>query len=64
MKNYSGKKMCALAKKEVPSKDPKGYAPLVVGGEYFCEKCGRVAIGKEMLCSGKKGKDKGKEKKK
>ena len=56
MKDYSGKKMCALAKKEVPKKDPKGYARIAVGGEYFCEKCGRVAVDMEMLCSGKKGK--------
>lgn len=64
MKDYSGRKMCALAKKEIPGRDPKGYAALAVGGNYFCEKCGRVAVDKEMLCSGKKGKEKGKTKKK
>jgi hypothetical protein len=62
MKDYSGKKLCALAKKEIPQKDPKGYAALVVGGQYFCEKCGRVAVDKETLCSGKKGKIKSKKK--
>lgn len=58
MKNYSGKKMCELAKKEIPKKDPKGYAAVVLGSEYFCEKCGRVAVEKDMLCSGKKAKNK------
>ena len=62
MKDYSGKKMCALAKKEIPGKDPKGYAAVSVGGEYFCEKCGRVAVDIDMLCSGKKGKIKTKKK--
>ena len=62
MKDYSGKKMCALAKKEIPGKDPKGFAALVIGGEYFCEKCGRVAKDKDMLCSGKKVKIKSKKK--
>jgi hypothetical protein len=50
MKDYTDAKMCKLVKKEVPSKDPEGFAELIREAKFFCKKCGSVSRDKKSLC--------------
>jgi hypothetical protein len=57
-------KICALIKKGFHEDEPKKYRSLVLGGEWFCSRCGHVAVGKDMLCYPKGKKKKKKEEQK
>ena len=56
-------KLCALVKKGMLEEEPKKFRKLVLGGSWYCAKCGRVAKDADLLCEPKGGKkEKGKEK--
>jgi hypothetical protein len=48
------KKLCKLAKKEMPADDHDKFLSYVLPAKYVCERCGRVARKKDYLCYAKK----------
>ena len=51
------KKLCKLAKKEMPDEDRDTFLSYVLPAKYLCKKCGRVARKKDYLCRPEKIKD-------
>ncbi len=48
------KKLCKLAKKEMPSDDCQKYLNCILPAKFLCTKCGRVARKKDFLCKPEK----------
>ena len=48
------KKLCKMAKDNLPKKDPKKYKSVVKEAKYFCKNCGHVAVKSSNLCKPEK----------